>query len=74
MLGDEKLDEHGDAYETKDNSDMYLDKDGEDREMNVKIFIYCIFFVVTVLSFFLVGCSGVLKSHLGCDGVGYIPF
>ncbi|KAL1060092.1 hypothetical protein V6Z11_1Z126800 [Gossypium hirsutum] len=35
MLGDEKLDEHGDAYETKDNSDMYLDKDGEDREMNI---------------------------------------
>lgn len=36
MLGDEKFDEHGNVYDAKDNSAMYLDKDGEDREINVK--------------------------------------
>lgn len=35
MLGDEKLDEHGNVYDIKDNSAMYLDKDGEDREINI---------------------------------------
>ncbi|KAE8713026.1 Anaphase-promoting complex subunit 6 [Hibiscus syriacus] len=40
MLGDEKLDEHGDAYDMKDNSAMYLDKDGEDREINISSAIY----------------------------------
>lgn len=40
MLGDEKLDEHGNVYDIKDNSAMYLDKDGEDREINVKYLIF----------------------------------
>ncbi|KAE8680101.1 Anaphase-promoting complex subunit 6 [Hibiscus syriacus] len=40
MLGDEKLDEHGNAYDIKDNSAMYLDKDGEDREINISSAIY----------------------------------
>ncbi|XVF78859.1 hypothetical protein PTKIN_Ptkin14bG0171300 [Pterospermum kingtungense] len=35
MLGDEKLDEHGNVHDIKDNSAMYLDKDGEDREINI---------------------------------------
>ncbi|XP_022717294.1 anaphase-promoting complex subunit 6-like isoform X2 [Durio zibethinus] len=35
MLGDEKFDEHGNVYDSKDNSAMYLDKDGEDREINI---------------------------------------
>ncbi|XWS10892.1 hypothetical protein CRYUN_Cryun38cG0037200 [Craigia yunnanensis] len=35
MLGDEKFDEHGNVSDTKDNSAMYLDKDGEDREINI---------------------------------------
>ncbi|GMJ10107.1 anaphase promoting complex 6 [Hibiscus trionum] len=40
MLGDEKLDEHGNAYDIKDNNAMYLDKDGEDREINISSAIY----------------------------------
>ena len=34
MPGDEKFDEHGNVYGIKDNSAMYLDKDGEDHEIN----------------------------------------
>ncbi|KAM7279275.1 hypothetical protein ACFE04_006409 [Oxalis oulophora] len=36
MLGDAKVDEQGNVYDTKDNGLMYLDKDAEeDREMNI---------------------------------------
>ncbi|KAJ8755562.1 hypothetical protein K2173_022141 [Erythroxylum novogranatense] len=35
MLGESKVDEHGNVYDTKDYNDMYLDKDGEDREINI---------------------------------------
>ncbi|KAJ6967310.1 hypothetical protein NC652_004765 [Populus alba x Populus x berolinensis] len=35
MLGDAKVDEHGDVYDTKDCNVMYLDKDSEDREINI---------------------------------------
>ncbi|XP_030460989.1 anaphase-promoting complex subunit 6 isoform X2 [Syzygium oleosum] len=35
MLGDAKVDEHGNVYDTKDTNAMYLDKDGEDREINI---------------------------------------
>lgn len=35
MLGDAKVDEHGNITDTKDCSGMYLDKDGEDREINI---------------------------------------
>ncbi|KAF2314404.1 hypothetical protein GH714_026063 [Hevea brasiliensis] len=35
MLGDARVDEHGNVYDTKDCNVMYLDKDGEDREINI---------------------------------------
>ncbi|XP_031286814.1 anaphase-promoting complex subunit 6 isoform X1 [Pistacia vera] len=35
MLGDAKVDEDGHVYDTKDSNFMYLDKDGEDREINI---------------------------------------
>ncbi|XP_020593045.1 anaphase-promoting complex subunit 6 [Phalaenopsis equestris] len=35
MLGDAKVDEHGNVNCPKDCSPMYLDKDGEDREINI---------------------------------------
>ena len=35
MLGDAKVDEDGNVYDTKDINVMYLDKDGEDGEINV---------------------------------------
>lgn len=35
MLGDAKVDEDGNVYDTKDSNAMYLDKDGEDREINI---------------------------------------
>lgn len=35
MLGDAKVDEDGNVYDTKDSNVMYLDKDGEDREINI---------------------------------------
>lgn len=38
MLGDAKVDEHGNVYDTKDCNVMYLDKYGEDREINVILF------------------------------------
>ncbi|KAG5522695.1 hypothetical protein RHGRI_034737 [Rhododendron griersonianum] len=41
MLGDAKVDEHGNVNITKDCSVMYLDKDGEDREINVIFFPLC---------------------------------
>lgn len=35
MLGDTKLDEHGNVRDTKDGNVMYLDKDAHDREINI---------------------------------------
>ncbi|XP_075488140.1 anaphase-promoting complex subunit 6 [Primulina tabacum] len=35
MLGDAKVDEHGNITDTKDYNSMYLDKDGEDHEINI---------------------------------------
>ncbi|KAB1216468.1 Anaphase-promoting complex subunit 6 [Morella rubra] len=35
MLGDAKVDEQGNVFDTKDCNVMYLDKDGEDREINI---------------------------------------
>ena len=35
MLGDANVDEHGNVLDNKDHSGMYLDKDCEDREINV---------------------------------------
>ncbi|XP_052179246.1 anaphase-promoting complex subunit 6 [Diospyros lotus] len=35
MLGDAKVDEHGNVHDTKDSNVVYLDKDGEDREINI---------------------------------------
>lgn len=40
MLGDAKVDEQGNVFDTKDCNVMYLDKDGEDREINVKFFFF----------------------------------
>lgn len=37
MLGDAKVDEQGNVYETKDDNVIYPDKDGEDREINVSL-------------------------------------
>lgn len=35
MLGEARVDEYGNVYDPKDDSLMYLQKDGEDREINV---------------------------------------
>ncbi|XP_054811712.1 anaphase-promoting complex subunit 6-like [Prosopis cineraria] len=35
MLGEAKVDEQGNVSDTKDSNVMYLDKDGEDREINI---------------------------------------
>lgn len=35
MLEDAKMDEYGNFSDTKDSNAMYLDKDSEDREINV---------------------------------------
>lgn len=40
MLGDAKVDEHGNVDDLKDCNIMYLDKDGEDREINVNC-LFC---------------------------------
>lgn len=39
MLGDAKVDEHGNITDAKDYNTMYLDKEGEDREIDVSSFI-----------------------------------
>jgi anaphase-promoting complex subunit 6 len=41
MLGEAKVDEHGNVFDTKDCNAMYLDKDGEDREINVNTSSFC---------------------------------
>jgi anaphase-promoting complex subunit 6 len=35
MLGDAKVDEHGNVLDHDDDSDIYFDKDAEDHEINV---------------------------------------
>lgn len=35
MLGEAKVDDNGNVFDTKDSNVMYLDKDSEDREINV---------------------------------------
>jgi len=47
MLGEAKVDDEGNVYDTKDSNVMYLDKDCEDREINVS----SIFLLVTFLFF-----------------------
>jgi anaphase-promoting complex subunit 6 len=36
ILGDANVDEHGNLYDTNDSNLMYLDKGGEDHEINVR--------------------------------------
>uniref|UniRef100_A0ACD5XIL1 Uncharacterized protein n=1 Tax=Avena sativa TaxID=4498 RepID=A0ACD5XIL1_AVESA len=36
MLGDAKVDEHGNLLDQDDGSDIYFDKDAEDHEINIK--------------------------------------
>lgn len=44
MLGEAKVDDEGNVSDTKDSNVMYLDKDCEDREINVSsIFLTCNF-------------------------------
>lgn len=40
MLDDAKVDEHGNLNDTKDSNIMYLDKDGEDHEINVRFSLF----------------------------------
>lgn len=57
MLGDAKVDEHGNVYDTKDCNVMYLDKDGEDREINVRLLVLdamCYFLLVWLFGVFVV--------------------
>lgn len=35
ILGDAKIDEHGNVVDQDDGSDIYFDKDAEDHEINV---------------------------------------
>jgi hypothetical protein len=56
-----KVDEHKNVYDTKDCNAMYLDKEGEDREINVnivKFFSYIFFFMLALCLIFgySVGC------------------
>lgn len=45
MLGDGNVDDHGNIIDAKECSSMYLDKDGEDREINVSSFTACCVYV-----------------------------
>lgn len=47
MLGDAKVDEHGNVLDVKDCNILYLDKDGEDREINVSFIL-----IVALVIFF----------------------
>lgn len=40
MLGEAKVDDDGNVYDMKDSNVMYLDKDCEDREINVSSLLY----------------------------------
>lgn len=42
MLGEAKVDEHGNFSDTKDSNVMYLDKDSEDREINVSSLFFSV--------------------------------
>jgi len=37
MLGDTEVDEHGNVSDFKDVNIMYLDKEGQDHEINVSL-------------------------------------
>jgi hypothetical protein len=58
MLGEAKVDEHGNVYDTKDCNAMYLDKEGEDREINVNTsFFFSYFFFFMLVLCLIFGCS-----------------
>lgn len=63
MLGEAKVDEHGNVYDTKDCNAMYLDKEGEDREINVNtsFFFSIFFFHVGVMSNLWLQCRLLTK-------------
>lgn len=69
MLGEAKVDEQGNVSDTKDSNVMYLDKDSEDREINVSS---------SLCYFYLVNCNIWLQAfhfidamipvfHVSCD-------
>lgn len=43
MLGEAKVDENGHVSDIKDCNATYLDKDGEDREINVSFLHFIVF-------------------------------
>lgn len=43
MLGEAKVDEDGNVSDTKDSNVMYMDKDCEDREINVSELLFVLF-------------------------------
>ncbi|XP_024922451.2 anaphase-promoting complex subunit 6 isoform X1 [Ziziphus jujuba] len=62
MLGDAKVDEHGNVSDTKDSNVMYLDKDGEDREINASLpFSYIFPFKTSLLQYNF--CNMLLKRY-----------
>lgn len=64
MLGYAKVDEHGNVSDTKDTSVMYLDKDGEDREINASVLFSYIFSYKTRLVRRMMFTSTILYFHL----------
>ncbi|KAG0503695.1 hypothetical protein HPP92_003767 [Vanilla planifolia] len=42
MLGDAKVDDHGNVSSPKDGSPMYLDRDGEDHEISIMSAVCCL--------------------------------
>lgn len=63
MLGEAKVDELGNVYDTKDCNAMYLDKEGEDREINVNTssFFFFFFFLGGVMSNLWLQCRLLAK-------------
>lgn len=54
MLGEAKVDDDGNVYDMKDSNVMYLDKDCEDREINVSSLLYIYIYIWMQLNLCLV--------------------
>ena len=64
MLGDAKVDEHGNVNDTKDCNVMYLDKEGEDREINVSFLLYLYIYIYIYSVCVYRGSMRILKSFI----------
>lgn len=67
MLGDARVDDDGNVSDIKDSNVMYLDRDCEDREINVSSFFFKVVIALTSTDLFVIGRIYKVHGLYGCN-------